>query len=187
MKLSILAAVVFIALTAPAFAGDCNGCAVQQPDTPVMPQTPEDTGGQRLRHSVWPTVPVAAAAPSNSPTRRSSCRHQRTVATTTTAPRLRFQASARRFGRSLWRTPAAVAAASRLAGHQQVRQLGYAGCDLPRFVLGHEMRRGAPAWLAFEIHVGHGEVVRIADDVGDAAILLDGPWCGEAAFSHGSI
>jgi hypothetical protein len=43
MKLSILAAVVFIALTAPAFAdAGCSGCAVQQPDTPVMPQAPED-------------------------------------------------------------------------------------------------------------------------------------------------
>ena len=50
--------------------------------------------------------------------------------------------------------------------HQQLRQLGYAGCDLARFVLGHEMRRGAPAWLAFEIHVGHGEIVGVADAKG---------------------
>jgi hypothetical protein len=55
MKLSILAAVVFIALTAPAFAdnGNCSGCAVQQPDTPVMPQTPED--GQGCSSCALPT------------------------------------------------------------------------------------------------------------------------------------
>jgi hypothetical protein len=45
------------------------------------------------------------------------------------------------------------------------------------------MRRGVPTWLAFEIDVGHGEVVSIADDVGDPAIFLDGPWCGKAALA----
>ena len=28
----------------------------------------------------------------------------------------------------------------------------------------------------FEVDVGHGKVVGVADDVGDVAIFLDGPW-----------
>src|SRR5262249_45431275 len=36
------------------------------------------------------------------------------------------------------------------------------------------IRRNAPAWLRVEVHIRHCEAVGVADDVGDAAIFLDG-------------
>ena len=48
-SITLLAALALVAVVSggtPASAdGSCSGCAVQQPDTPVMPQTPEDGGG----------------------------------------------------------------------------------------------------------------------------------------------
>jgi hypothetical protein len=38
------------------------------------------------------------------------------------------------------------------------------------------------AWLRFEVDIRHGKLVGVANDVGDAAIFLDSPWCGEAAL-----
>jgi hypothetical protein len=46
----------------------------------------------------------------------------------------------------------------------------------------HQISRGASARLRLEVDIRHGEVVGIADNVGDAAIFLDGPWRGEAAL-----
>src|SRR6185437_5720059 len=69
---------------------------------------------------------------------------------------------------------------------QQLRQLRDTGRDLPRFVFRHETCCGASTGLRLEVDVCYRKVVRIADDVGDAAIFLDGPWCGKAAFWHGS-
>jgi hypothetical protein len=62
-----------------------------------------------------------------------------------------------------------------LARLQQLRQLGDTGRNLPRFILRHEIRRSTSSGLIFKIDVSHGEVVGVADDVGDAAIFLDGP------------
>ncbi len=58
---------------------------------------------------------------------------------------------------------------------QQLRQLGDAGCDLSRFILRHEICCCTSTRLRLEIDVSHGKVVGVADDIGDAPILLDGP------------
>jgi hypothetical protein len=46
-KLALLVALAFGSFLIPqtAFADGCNTCAVQLPDTPAIPQTPEDGGG----------------------------------------------------------------------------------------------------------------------------------------------
>jgi hypothetical protein len=83
----------------------------------------------------------------------------------------------------------ALAAASRrliLRPLQQLRQLGDAGCDFSRFIFGHEIRRGTSARLRFEVDTRHGEIVGVAHDVGDAAILFDSPWRRKTALWHGA-
>jgi len=63
--LALLAVVGLISLTQPA-AADCGGysCAVQQPDTPALPPTPEGCGGQDC---ALPTPPVLKLAGSGGP------------------------------------------------------------------------------------------------------------------------
>jgi hypothetical protein len=59
---------------------------------------------------------------------------------------------------------------------------------LSSLVLRHKISRGASTRFAFEVDIRHGKIVGVADDVGDAAILLDGQWWREAAaFSHGCM
>ena len=65
---------------------------------------------------------------------------------------------------------------------KQVGQLGDAGCDLPRLVLSHKLRRRASARFAFEVDIGDGKAVAVPYDEADAAIFLDGPrWQGSGA------
>ena len=47
---------------------------------------------------------------------------------------------------------------------KQLRQLGDPGCDLARFVLGHETRRCASARFVFKVDIRHGKIVAVADD-----------------------
>jgi len=68
---------------------------------------------------------------------------------------------------------------------QLLRQLGYACRDLTRLVLRHEHRRTS-ARLLLGVDIGDCKVVSVTDDIGDSAILLDGPGCGEAALWHES-
>jgi hypothetical protein len=112
-------AIIAVALALGAFAipqsafadgSSCNGCAVQQPDSPSPPTTPEDAGScsgcalpTRL-NGLRMAVVTVVAAPSTSLTRRSLCRRRKMVVALA-APRLRFIASARRSVRSLWRAP----------------------------------------------------------------------------------
>ena len=67
---------------------------------------------------------------------------------------------------------------------QQLRQLGDPGRDLSRLILGHEICRSASSRLRFEIDIRHGKVVGVADDIGDAPILLNGPGRWEAALAE---
>jgi len=71
-----------------------------------------------------------------------------------------------------------------LSSRQQLRQLGDAGCNLSRLILGHEIRRNTSARLRLEIDIRHGKLVDVADDVGDVLIFLDCPRCREAAACH---
>ena len=45
----------------------------------------------------------------------------------------------------------------------------------------------ASARFAFKVDVSHGKFVGVANDVTDAAIFFDGPWCREAASGHGTL
>ena len=58
---------------------------------------------------------------------------------------------------------------------QQLRQLSDAGRDLSCLILRHEICCCTSTRLRLEIDVSHGKVIGVADDIGDAAIFLDGP------------
>lgn len=138
------------------------------------------------RHSGWPTVVVVvAAAPSNSPTHRSSCRHRRTVAIATAVPCRRIRPHARPLGRSLWRTAAkAVAAASRQAASTLLAAPAAWRCQLlsssPHPSSSAVPQLGVQA-LARNI-LSDGEVVAVADDEAGLVGFVVGPWGREATF-----
>jgi hypothetical protein len=67
---------------------------------------------------------------------------------------------------------------------QHLLQLGDAGRNLAGLILGHEIRRSAPARFRLELDIRHRETVGVADDVGDAVIFLGGPWSRKAAARH---
>ena len=68
---------------------------------------------------------------------------------------------------------------SRSSPHQHFGQLGDTGRDLPRLILGHKVRCRAPSRLRLEVDIRDGKIVGVANDVGDAAIFLDGPGGGK--------